>query len=199
MKSLLRILAVFAALTPMALRAGPVSDAIEHVRALGHEAINVLSHVKSMSEADRDKEFRRLLTQGFDIPLIGRFVMGVNWRRASEGERADFGKLFESYVVKVYSRRLTEYNDEKFMVVGGRPDDDKDVIVNSLIERSDGPPVKIDWRVRIGAAAPRIIDVIVEGASMAIAQRSEFASVIQNGNGEVAALLTLLRDKTKGM
>jgi len=40
--------------------------------------------------------------------------------------------------------------------------------------------------------------VIVEGVSMAVTQRSEFASVIQRNGGQVEGLITALRQKTEG-
>ena len=42
----------------------------------------------------------------------------------------------------------------------------------------------------------RIVDVEVEGISMGITQCDEFASVIRNNGGKIAALLTALRKKT---
>ena len=182
-------------LAPIA-QANSTDAATGHVRTLGDKAITALGNAKTMSEADRDAEFRRLIKDGFDLALIGRFVMGVHWRRATDAEKAEYAPLFEDYVIKTYANRLTNYNDERFEVQSGKPDDDKDVIVASLIHRSEGAPVKVDWRVRISGDKPKIIDVIVEGASMAISQRSEFSSVIQNNGGQVAALIKLLRDKT---
>jgi phospholipid transport system substrate-binding protein len=44
----------------------------------------------------------------------------------------------------------------------------------------------------------KISDVIVEGVSMAVTQRQEFASVIQRGGNQLEALLQTLREKTKG-
>lgn len=176
--------------------AGTVDDAAGHVRRLGDKAITALSNSKSMTETERDAEFRRLMKEGFDLQLIGRFVMGVHWRRATDDEKAEYTRLFEDYVIKTYASRLNSYNDERFEVQSGKPDDEKDVIVASLIHRSDGAPVRVDWRVRIAGEQPKVIDVIVEGASMAISQRSEFSSIIQNNGGQIAALIKLLREKT---
>jgi len=191
-----------AALALIGLLFAPIAEAnstetaTKHVRTLGDKAITALSNAKAMSDADRDAEFRRLMKEGFDLALIGRFVMGVHWRRATDAEKAEYAPLFEDYVIRTYANRLTGYNDERFEVQSAKPDDDKDVIVVSLIHRSEGAPIKVDWRVRVSGDSPKIIDVIVEGASMAISQRSEFSSVIQNNGGQVAALIKLLRDKT---
>jgi phospholipid transport system substrate-binding protein len=49
--------------------------------------------------------------------------------------------------------------------------------------------VRVDWRVRGG----KVIDVIVEGVSMSVTQRSEFSSIIQRNGGDIEALITHLQ------
>ena len=44
----------------------------------------------------------------------------------------------------------------------------------------------------------KVIDIIVEGVSMSVTQRSDFSSVIQRGGGNVQVLIDHLREKTKG-
>jgi phospholipid transport system substrate-binding protein len=57
------------------------------------------------------------------------------------------------------------------------------------------PPVKVVWRVSGSNNNYKVTDVMVEGVSMAVTQRQEFASVIQRGGGQIDPLLKLLRDK----
>ena len=57
-----------------------------------------------------------------------------------------------------------------------------------------GAPARVDWRVRGAPGAYKIIDVVVEGISMVVTQRSEFASVIRRGGGRLDSLTTQLRD-----
>ena len=49
----------------------------------------------------------------------------------------------------------------------------------------------------IDKGAFKINDVIIEGISMMVTQRSEFASVIQRHGGQMGGLLALMREKTK--
>ena len=46
---------------------------------------------------------------------------------------------------------------------------------------------------RLGGSAVTILDVLVEGVSMAISQRSEFGAIIAKNGGDVEALLVRLR------
>jgi ABC-type transporter MlaC component len=42
--------------------------------------------------------------------------------------------------------------------------------------------VHVDWRLRDAGQGPVIIDLIIEGASLLVAQRSEFATVIERAD-----------------
>jgi phospholipid transport system substrate-binding protein len=51
--------------------------------------------------------------------------------------------------------------------------------------------VDVDWRLRDAAHGPVIIDLIIEGISLLVSQRSEFAAVIERSDME--GLLTELQ------
>ena len=58
------------------------------------------------------------------------------------------------------------------------------------IVRPSGPPITAEWRVRVIDGKYRIIDIAIEGISMAVTKRSEFSAVIQSSgiDGLIAAL-----------
>ena len=182
---------------PMLAAAQAATDggADTFIRGLGSDAIRMLSN-KSLDEAQRESEFRRILIKGFDVDHISRFVLGRFWRQATEGQRIEYRRLFEDYIVKAYAMRLGEYSGETFTVKDVRPAEDGDVVVYSEIDRPNGPPVRLEWRCHKTSDGYKIIDVVVEGVSMALTQRQEFASVIQNGGGNVSVLLDQLRKRT---
>ncbi len=158
------------------------------IRSLGDEAISALDRTKSDQSARRD-EFKRILNTSFDTATIARFAMGRYWGTATEAEKTEYKSLFNQMVVDVYTKRFSEYTNQKFNVTGSKPAGN-DVIVNSLItSQGQGQPIRVDWRVRRG----KVIDVIVEGVSMSVTQRSEFASIIQRNGGNVSALINHLK------
>jgi len=152
---------------------------------------------KSSSRHDREIRFRALLADGFDVPLIARFVMGRYWRVASEAERAEYLQLFEDFIVATYSQRFGEYAGENLKVVNTRATPDGEAWVLSDLLRPSGPPVKVEWRLRKEGSSFKITDVVVEGVSMSITQRDDFSATIQRAGGRVDALLAQLRDKVK--
>lgn len=154
---------------------------------LGDQAISALE--TSASQSERLATFERLLNNNFDMDRIGRFVLGRYWNVATEAERERYIPLFKDMIVKVYSKRFSDYSGQKFKVNGSKVIGRGDIIVNSSILSPVGkPPVSVDWRLRDG----KIIDVIVEGVSMSVTQRSEFNSIIQRNGGKVSALINHL-------
>lgn len=153
-------------------------NASQFIQKLADQAIAVLNQ-QSLPLAQREQRFRQLLREGFDLPFIARFVLGRYWRRATPEAQQDYLSVFGEYVLLSYSNRLGGYSGETFSVLGEREAGKKDVIVTTQIDRPSGPAIRADWRVRVSGPEPRVIDVMVEGVSMAVTQRQEFASVVQ--------------------
>jgi phospholipid transport system substrate-binding protein len=169
-------------------------DPASFIQSLGEEAIQMLSD-KSLSEKDRLVQFRTLLHAGFDMKTIGRFTLGRYSARASDAEFDEFQRLFDEYVVQTYASRLGQYSGEKLQIGAARKDESGDILVGSEIVPREGPQVRVEWRVRGEPGKFKIIDVIVEGISMAITQRAEFSAVIQRSGGKIDGLISELRRK----
>lgn len=165
------------------------------VEGMADEAIQALT-AEGVSREDRMTRFRILLKANFDVPLIGRWVLGRSWRGASDMEKAEYLTLFEDYIVVTYVERFDQFSGEKLNVLKSVADPGKDAIVYSQINRPSGDgAIRVNWRVRAKADVYKIIDVYVEGISMSQTQRKEFASVIRSNGGKVTALNDLLRNK----
>jgi len=55
------------------------------------------------------------------------------------------------------------------------------------------PPIKLEWVLIIRNGVYQISDLNLDGVSMAITQRSEFAVMIQRSGGSIAGLLMQMR------
>ena len=190
----------FAVLPATSTNFGAVAYAEENQNAAAEKFIQSLTDTgvgflsdESLSLDQQKKEFKKILTRDFDLNTIGRFALGKHWRKASEAQKKEYLSLFKDMVIDVYSKRFEDYNGQKIEVTRSRPEGKRDVLVSSILKQDGGPDVRLDWRVRKKGSQYKVIDVIVEGVSMSLTQRSDFASVIQRGGGEVEALLVHLR------
>jgi phospholipid transport system substrate-binding protein len=171
------------------------ADAEAFISSMAQRALDFLSNAQQ-TQAQKAESFRRLLEDNYDMNAIGRFTLGRYWKTATPQQQAEFQKLFKSYVVQLYSQRFSEYKGQKFEVTGSRQDDADTIVSSKVLPADGGQEVTVDWRVRNSGGRYRVVDVIVAGVSMSMTQRSDFASVIQQGGGNVDALLTSLKQKS---
>jgi len=173
-----------------------ISESIEQeskafIENLTSEGIGFLSNA-GLSQDQKKSEFKKLLHKNFDMRTLGRFSLGRYWNVATKSEQSEYQKLFEDMIVDVYARRFGDYSGQELVVNSARADGKSDAIVSSHIKHN-GQKISVDWRVRKKNGSMNVIDVIVEGVSMATTQRSEFSSIIQRGGGQVDALLVHLK------
>lgn len=162
------------------------------ISGVSKRGIDFLSNEK-LSKAQRKQEFRQLLKSSFDIKTIGRFSLGRYWKVATPAQQKEYLGLFEEMIIDVYSQRFDEYQGQSVNVVDSKEEGNGDFFVFTEIVPENGPKFKVTWRVRFRDGQYKIVDVIVEGVSMALTQRSDFSSVIQRGGGNVSVLIDHLK------
>ncbi len=172
------------------------AGAIQHIQLLGEQAFGALQR-SDMSLEKREAVLADILSRGFALPLIARFVLGRYWRPATPEQRDSYVDLFGRFVIKSYSRHLGGFAGSSFDIVGAEPIGKSDFLVTTMLRRKSGSPFKTGWRVRLIGDKHKIIDVMVEGISMAVSQRQEFGSVLKR-NG-VERLLQILAAKVGRM
>ncbi|MGB0575544.1 MAG: MlaC/ttg2D family ABC transporter substrate-binding protein [Alphaproteobacteria bacterium] len=189
---------VFFALLLASLTYPPLAKATdgpdEFIRSVGQNAIDSLTN-KAITQDQREERFRKILNAKFEVKLLARFTLGRFWRRATEMQQKEYTSLFEDFIVKAYAARFADYKGENFVVGKIRNINERDNLVQSEVVLTDGRKIPVNWRVRNGKEL-KIVDVSVEGVSMAITQRDEFSSIINQNGGKIDGLLAALRKKT---
>jgi phospholipid transport system substrate-binding protein len=151
---------------------------------------------------DRVDRLAALLEARTDVALISRLALGRHWNRLPEPERLAYQELFGDVVIRSMARRLNSYAgdaeaplEKRFRILGSAAAGTNDVLVRSKVFPTQGQPLDLDWRLRNGDSGLVVIDLIVEGASLLVSQRSEFAAVIERS--DLDGLLAELRARAK--
>ena len=94
--------------------------------------------------------------------------------------------------------RLNTYGGETFEITAAKPVDQRDTVVSTKIFRpaSGSQPIAVDWRVRSLDGRYSIIDIVAEGISMVVTQRSEVASVVSQKGMD--GLIQSMRERLQG-
>ncbi len=109
--------------------------------------------------------------------------------------QAEYQALFSDYVVSAFAGRLKDYTTSKITIKGSTDTGKGEYIVATIVQSPKNPePIKVDWRLRQNPGGLQVLDMSVEGVSMALTQRSEFSAVVQQNGGDINVLLTRLRN-----
>lgn len=145
----------------------------------------------NIPKAEKQARFRDMFVQYFDLPAIGRFILARYWKAATPDEQAKFTTLFEDVIVYTWSRRFSEYNGQTLMVTSKQPDGENGTLVKSTIigAGSSKTSFGVDWRLRQRPEGWKVMDIVIEGVSMAITYRQDYATIITQ-TGSFAGLLS---------
>jgi phospholipid transport system substrate-binding protein len=183
-------------LLPLAWRPVDAAPSAESARALIEEvSAEVLTILSDPSRGDRQKfdDLVVLLEKPIDLDLVARLILGRYWRTTDDGQRQQYLQLFREYALANLASKLHLYQGQSFEVTGAKVVSDQDALVTSRILSDGEPPLQVDWRLRQRSDGALVtIDLIVEGVSLIVTLRSEFASVIerQGFDGLLAELRT---------
>ena len=164
------------------------------VQRMADEVVTILA-TQGMDRVAKEARFRQILGQNFDVSTIGAWVMGPPWRSASPAQRTEYLKLFETYIVKVYTGQLSTYSGEKVIVTGAEADGGGVEVLSRITDPKNDRTVEVKWRLRPSGAQLKVRDVVIENISMSQTQRREFAAVYQQRGNTVEGLIAALREK----
>ena len=166
----------------------------EFVQSVTNEASLILT--KNFTKEQKIEKLKTIAKETVDIRGIGYYSLGAHRKNLSDDKKKEYLAIFEKYFLKSFSSRLSEYTDPKIRVDSEKKLNEKYTMVSStLLATEEKPEVKIDWRiVTKNPDKPLIIDVVIEGVSLAKVQKEEFNSIIQSNDGAINALIASLKE-----
>lgn len=158
----------------------------------------------SLSPARRNALFRTFLLSLTDTDRVARFTLGQYANSAPPAAVADFENAFADYGVAVYESRLSQFKNLKIHVTGSAVLKEDDTVVAAIASgsgsTSPATPVRLGFRIRKDLNGRLILtDMDVEGIWLALWERADFTSFLQQHGGDVSELARRLRNETGRM
>lgn len=172
--------------------AGPAQDMIAELAASAEVVLNDRSLARDV-RADR---LRETLGKVVDKQGMARSLLGRYWRRADAGQQRTLVDLLETYLVDVYAGRVDAIDGQIDFAISGERALGERTMVDTQVLRPNGPPVDVTWQVETTGGRSVVTDIVVEGVSLIVSQRAEFASVIRQQGG-IDGLIGLLEKKVE--
>ncbi len=150
----------------------------------------------SFTQEQKIEKLKVIAKESVDIKGIGFYSLGSYRKQLNENQKKGYLEIFEKYFLKTFSSRLDQYSEPKVRVVSKKILNKKYTMVSSVLIATDKrPEIKIDWRVITkDPNNPLIIDVVIEGVSLAKVQKEEFNSIIQSNDGDINSLFENLNN-----
>ena len=162
------------------------------------EVVDEASRILSSSDPVEAKiiNLNDLAENNVDINRIAKYTLGKHRKTISDEEINKYFKLYKKYFLKNFSSRLIDYTNPEIIIVDENVINENFTIVNTILEAtSKNPELKISWRVITkNANKPLILDLLIEGLSLAKAQKEEFNSIIKNNDGDINALFKIMEE-----
>ena len=170
------------------------SDPKQFITEVVNEAKKVL--IDSNSKKFKTEKLSEMALKVVDIEGVAQYTLGKYRKELDEKQMKKYLGLFEKYFLKIFTTRLTDYSEPKIDVLSAEIVNPKYTIVRSLLLGTEKKPeVKIDWRVYTkNPDKPLIRDLIIEGLSLARAEKEQFNSIILANDGDVTKLFVTLEE-----
>lgn len=181
--------AVFAAGSPVRAQA---AEATAFVQQLGNQLVAVVNGPGGM--AAKRARVEPLIEQAVDVEAIGRFCLGRFWRVSTPQQQQEYQRLFRQVLLNSIVGRLGEFQGIGFDMTD-TVERDGNASVGTVIRRPNQQPARVQWVVSRASGRPKIIDVIAEGTSLRLTQRSDYAAYISRNGNSVDALLQAMRQQ----
>ncbi len=128
--------------------------------------------------------FARALRSYADLRGISVYALGKHRRSLPRGQRNRFARLTGTYLARKLAGYSGRFQATSLQIVRCRG-----AIVETRLLQSGGRPArKVSWRIARG----RVADVKVQNIWLAQLLRSNYASIIRKGDGDIDVLLAVL-------
>jgi phospholipid transport system substrate-binding protein len=172
--------------------AAEASQAADFVKHVGDQLIAVVNG--EGSEQQKRARLQQVINNAVDVDGVARFCLGRFWRLASPEQQKQYVALFHEVLLNNISGHLGEYRGVHFTLGKTQTREDGEV-VSSVVERPNNPPTNVDWVISNESGGPKIVDVVAEGTSLRLTQRSDYAAYLAHNNNNVQALIEAMRQQ----
>ena len=135
------------------------------------------------------------LEQHLAFTHVAAFSLGRSWRGLSKEERQEYIEVFTHYIGLVNAVRMREFDIASLNIMSVNEAGKYDQLVLTHWQQPNQNPIQVEWRVRTIKGQHKVLDIVIEGLSMAQTLRDEFQAVIQKDG--LQGLLKRMRQKIK--
>jgi phospholipid transport system substrate-binding protein len=176
-------------------RAASVDDAKEFISRLTRHLVEVLNRPGPLAE--KQAALQEVVDQDVDVAGVAKFCLGRFWRQATPQQQSEYIDLFRRVLMVNITGKISEYQGVS-LAVDHAAAREGSFVVSTTVYRPGSQPAQVDWVVDPEEGGLKIVDVVAEGTSLRLTQRSDYAAFIARNGNNVQALIDAMRHQASG-
>ena len=173
-----------------------VLTADEVVKETANGVLERIKQDREILQANPEKLYAlidQLVIPNFDFVSMSKWVLGNNWKAATDAQRTEFVEQFETLLVNTYAKALLEYSDQEIRFYPTETTDRPNLAVVRTELTGGAQPFPVAYRMYQKNDRWKVVDVTVDGVSLVSTYRGSFATQIKKEGFD--SLLKQLADK----
>ena len=174
------------------------ADAEKFAKSIADQLVAEVMQSKAPVEQKRIR-FEEIFVTNADMDMIVRFVLGRSFKSAPPEKISEFKTVFIENFVLTWADRFNSYSGESVTFTNVRQNKNEFWTTSQINIPGTEKPIDVLWRLREKNGVMKVVDLVAEGVSMLQNYRNEYASVLQQNNGDVSALIRQLEKKNASL
>lgn len=138
------------------------------------------------------KDFERIFNTYADVNIIARSTLGADANRVSAAQMRAFTDAFRGYIARKYGKRFNEFAGGRIEVNSVKPVKSWHEVKSTAYLRGQSP-FEVSFLVSDRSGKDLFFDMIIEGISLRLSERTEIGAMLDRRNGDVNALIADLK------
>lgn len=140
------------------------------------------------SEASMIRDFERLFIKYADVPIMARYALGVDGRRASKGQMRSFTKAFQRYISRKYGRRFREFIGGRLEVKTTRKIKTGYEVKSTAYLKGEAP-FEVTFLVSDKSGRDKFYNMFIEGVNLLLTERTEIGAMLDRRKGNIDQMI----------
>lgn len=180
------------------------NDPQQTLQASLDELVTEFTAHRSEFESDKSKLYafaERTIDDNWDFGKMAQLVLGKNWRRIDDDQKARFTEAFKDLMVRTYSTTMFKYTGKEAIELEApiyKGKDNKRAVVIASGDLGDGSePIPLSFSMFLDIDdAWRIYNISAAGISLVTTYRSSYGQIIAAKG--IDSLIDSINAKTEG-
>lgn len=141
------------------------------------------------SESAMLRDFEKIFVQYGDVPIMARYALGVDARRASRAQLNAFTRAFQSYISRKYGRRFREFIGGEVTVRSARQIR-AGFEVRTTVKLRGEAPFEVTFLVSDKSGRDKFFNMFIEGVNVLLTERTEIGAMLDKRGGDIDKLIS---------